>query len=131
MNFTSLLHRKTDYASERWVQSDAVPGVRFAIRRISLAQRLELTMRVRELIQRNEFLKSGNAAEQLEVSLGDLLTQKLYLEWGLSAIENLHIDGQPATAELLIEKGPESLTAEIVGALRQEIGLSEEERKNS
>ena len=41
------------------------------------------------------------------------------------------IDGQAATAEMLVEKGPESLSNEIVGAIQAELSLSEEERKNS
>jgi hypothetical protein len=52
------------------------------------------------------------------------------VEWGLAELEGLSIDGQAATVELLIDKGPEELVDEIVSALQAEIGLSEEERKN-
>jgi hypothetical protein len=40
------------------------------------------------------------------------------------------IDGEPATAARLLEKGPENLTREIVGAIKEQCGLSEPERKN-
>jgi hypothetical protein len=82
------------------------------------------------LTLRYEFMKSGEASDQLEGALSDLLVRKLYLEWGLVKVEGLLIDGQHATGSLLIEKGPEELTDEIIAALRAEIGLSEEERKN-
>ena len=55
---------------------------------------------------------------------------RLYLEWGLQAIDGLSIDGEAATPRLLIEQGPESLTREIVARIRGECHLSEDERKN-
>jgi hypothetical protein len=42
----------------------------------------------------------------------------------------LEIDGEMATPETLIEKGPANLAAEILGRIRGECGLSESERKN-
>jgi hypothetical protein len=118
------------YSTVNWLESRALPGVRFCIRRISLAQRIELTSRARELTRRYEFLKAGDGADQLEASLADLLTRKLYVEWGLADIRDLTIDGQPATVELIVEKGPESLSNEIIAAIQAELSLSEEERKN-
>ncbi len=114
-----------------WRESQALPGVRYAIRRVSLAQRIELTKSARELSGRYEFLKAGDAADQLEGSLADLLVRKMYLEWGLAEIKNLAIDGEGATVEMLVQRGPEALSDEIIGAIRGELGLSEEERKNS
>lgn len=107
-----------------------MPGVRYAIRRISLGQRLELTKRARELCLRHEFLKAGNAQEQLEASLSDLLVERLYLKWGLAELEGLLIDGEPASPSALIEKGPELLASEILASIQSELGLSEDERKN-
>jgi hypothetical protein len=130
MKLMSLLPKRSGYSSLSWHESQAVKGVRFATRRISLSQRIELTKRVRELTLRHEFMKSGDASDQLEAALSDLLVRKLYLEWGLIQVEGLAIDGQHATASQLIEKGPEQLSDEIIAALRAEIGLSEEERKN-
>ena len=130
MKLTSLLPKKTGDSSVSWHESRTMSGTRFAIKRISLSERIELTGRARELTLRYEFLKSGDASDQLEAALADLLVKKLYLEWGLVEIEGLFIDQQPATPELLIEKGPEELTDEIIAVLQAEIGLSEEERKN-
>ena len=105
--------------------------MRFGIRRLSLAQRIELTKQARELALQHEFLKAGEPSEQLEATLADLLVRKLYLEWGVAELEGLRIDGQPGTVEMLIEKGPEQLSDEIIEAIRAEVGLSEQERKNS
>jgi hypothetical protein len=129
-NFTSPSLETAGYSSLSWHESKTIAGVRFAIKRISLAQRLELNQRVRELTLRHEFLKAGATTDELEATLADLLVHKLYLEWGLAVLEGFSIDGQGATTELLIEKGPEPLVDEIVLAIQTEAGLSGEERKN-
>jgi hypothetical protein len=54
----------------------------------------------------------------------------MYLQWGLVRIEGLVIDGEAATAVQLLEKGPEDLASEVVGAIKEQCGLSETERKN-
>ena len=130
MKFMSLSPKQSSYSSLLWHDSEVAVGVRYATRRVSLSQRIELTKRVRELALGHEFLKAGDAAEQLEATLGDLLVRKLYLEWGLAEIKGLSIDGHVATVETLIEKGPEALSYEIVAAIRAELDISEEERKN-
>ena len=130
MKLTSPSPSEVSYSSLSWRRSKTIEGVRFAIRRVSLTQRLELNKRVRELTLQHEFLKAGPAADQLEATWADLLVRKLYLEWGLAGLEGLSIDGEAASVELLIDKGPEELVDEIVSALQEEIGLSEEERKN-
>ncbi len=131
MRFTSLSHKSLEHSSIRWHESRALPGVRYALRRISLANRIELTERARDLCNRYEFLKAGDTADQLEASLADLRARQLYIEWGLAEITGLTIDGQAATPETLIRCGPESLTDEIIAAIHAEIGLTDEERKNS
>ncbi len=131
MKFISRSLRHESHDSLLWHDSLALPGVQYAIRRVSLAQRIELTKSARELSVRYEFLKAGDAADQLEGSLADLLVRKMYLEWGLAEIKHLAIDGEAATVELLVQRGPEALSDEIVAAVRGELGLSEEERKNS
>jgi hypothetical protein len=130
MKFPSRLRNKSNYASVLWFESETVQGVRYGIRRISLCQRIELTKKARELSIRHEFLKAGDASDQLEASLADLLVRKLYIEWGLAELTGLRVDSEPATVEVLIEKGPEALTDEIIAAIRGQLGLSEEERKN-
>lgn len=131
MRFTWRSHNPVTYQSMLWLESTTAPGVRYAVRRISLGQRLELTKRARELSLRHDFLKAGSDSEQLEAAFSDLLVERLYLEWGLAGIEGLAIDGEPATPALLIEKGPEPLAREILASIQAELGLAEDERKNS
>ena len=131
MKFTSLLRKSTNYQSLTWHKSAAVKDVRFSIRRVSLAQRIELTRKARELSSKYEFMKAGDPVDQMEASLADLLVRRLYLEWGFVELKGLTIDGQQPTAETLIEKGPEKLSDEIIEAVRAELELSQEERKNS
>jgi hypothetical protein len=119
------------HSSLAWRGSQTMPAVRFAIRRISLANRLDLTQQLRELTLRYDFLNAGDTSDQLEAAMSDLLVRKLYVEWGLAEIQGLTIDGAAATAALLIQKGPETLTGEIITAIREEIELSDDERKNS
>jgi hypothetical protein len=126
-----LLHRDTNYTSIAWYKSRCLEYVSFAIRRPSLAQRIELTQRASGLTLKHEFLVAGDTSDQLKASLSDLLVRKLYLEWGLVEIKGLKIDGEPATMMRLIERGPEELTDEIIEAIKAETGLSEDERKNS
>lgn len=131
MKFTSRSRDTVTHASVVWHDSKEYAGVRYAIRRVSLSQRIELIDKVRSLLQRHEFLKAGDSSDQLEANLGELLIRKLYLEWGLVALENLTIDDEQATVPLLIEKGPDSLTDEIITAIRGQLELTTEERKNS
>jgi hypothetical protein len=81
-------------------------------------------------MRRDEFLRAGDAADQVEAGLADLLVRKLYVEWGLVEIEGLEIDGAAATPQLLIDAGPEELTDEIAASIQGELSLTEEERKN-
>ncbi len=128
----STLHSRNDiaYSSLIWFESQASEGVSYAVRRISLSQRIDLTGHVRELMLRYEFLRAGDPSDDLQANLVELQVQKLYIEWGLREIQGLTIDGEPATVEALIEKGPESLANEIASAIRGQLELSEEERKN-
>lgn len=130
MNCLLPLHKHDQYCSRIWHRSKRFPYVRFAVRRASLGQRIELTTRVRELTLQHEFLKAGDITEQLAASLSELLVRKLYLEWGLAAIEGLKIDDEPASAANLTARGPEALVEEIISAIKEESGLNENERKN-
>jgi hypothetical protein len=130
MKFISVSRKQADYSSLIWRDSKVAPGVRYATRRVSLMQRIELTRRVRELALGHEFLKAGDVAQQLEATIADLLVRKLYLEWGLAEIRGLRIDGETGTIETLLDKGPEALSYEIVAAIRTELEISEDERKN-
>jgi|ERR1035441_7981551 hypothetical protein len=119
------------YESIVCIDSKAAPGVKFAIHRISFGRRMELSRRVRELSRKAEFLEAGTEMhEKIEANILAQEIDAMYLHWGLLSIEGLIIDGEPATAERLLEKGPEDLTREVVSAIKEQCGLSETERKN-
>ena len=121
------------YESSKQVESKECAGVRFTVQRMSFGRRLELTRKVRELLGRLEFVRAGpgGPADDAEAALLAGEIDREYARWGLTAIEGLEIDGQPSTPEMLIERGPEKLLAEVLDAIRHEAGLDEEERKNS
>ena len=92
---------------------------------------MELSRRVRELSRRVEFLEAGpEMHEKIEASILAQEIDAMYLHSGLVSVEGLIIDGEPATAVRLLEKGPEGLTREVVSAIKEQCGLSEPERKN-
>ena len=119
------------YESWREVQSRDFPDVKFCVHRMSFGRRADLARRVRELTSRMEFHDAGSSPQDdLAASMASLEIDGLYIEFGLASIEGLEIDGQPATPDLLIARGPEPLCREIVEAVKAECGLSAEERKN-
>lgn len=131
VKFISRLLRRRNYNSAFWCSSVQYPGVRYAVRTVSLQARIELVQQTRELAMRHEFLRAGDAVEQLEASLGDLLVRQLYLRWGLLAVQGLAIEGRSATPASLVEFGPEILADEIVESIKGQLCLTETERKNS
>jgi hypothetical protein len=131
MSFISHSPKSIEYSSVRWYESRTIPGVSFAIRRISLQQRIDLTKRIRELSLRDEFLKSGSPSEQLNAAESELAVRKALISWGLSKVARLSLDGEPATAETVVDKAPEDFANEVVTTIRAELGLSETEIKNS
>jgi hypothetical protein len=97
---------------------------------MSLSRRIELARRVREIGRKLEFLEAGDAKEKLEavVLAGEI--ERAYLEWGLEEVNGLVIDGEAATPELLIERGPAELASEVLMRIQEECGLRADERKN-
>ncbi len=92
---------------------------------------MELSRRVREISRKAEFLEAGTELhEKIEANILAQEIDAMYLQWGLVSVEGLTIDGDTATATQLLEKGPEDLAREIVGAIKEQCGLSEAERKN-
>jgi hypothetical protein len=130
MNFISRSPNPFDHVSHVWHESSMYRGVRFATRQISLSGRIELTRRIQDLIFKNDFLRAGDSLEQAQASMADLLARRVYLEWGISEIEGLTIDGSPASVQDAIEQGPERLCEEMAAAIQGELNLSEAERKN-
>jgi len=130
-NAAAQAEAKEDYESVVALRSKAIPAVTFAIRRVSFARRMDLSRRAREISRKAEFLEaSGQLAEKIEAGILAQEIDAMYLAWGLVSIRGLTIDGDPATAENLIEKGPDDLSREIVDAIKTQCGLSEIERKN-
>lgn len=123
--------KPAEYESVARFTSERIAGARFTIVKMSFGRRMELTRRIREIGQRIEFLEAGSELrEKIEATVLGAEIDRLYLEWGLVDVEGLLLDGEEATPGLLIEKGPEELTREILARIRAECGLSEEERKN-
>jgi hypothetical protein len=101
------------------------------IARMSFARRLELMTRVRDLASRIEYFDAANDGKsRMEASLLGAQMDRLYLAWGLESVLGLSIDGEAATPEALIERGPEPLVREALAAIRAECGLSDAEIKN-
>ena len=124
-------HPAVTYTSTLTVNSLVFPGVAFAIGRMSFGRRMELFRRIREIAANLEYLEaSADFREQVEATLLEQEIDGLYLRWGLVGIDGLAIDGEPATIELLFERGPEPLAREIVASIKAECGLSDAERKN-
>jgi hypothetical protein len=119
------------YESLRVVESRVRLGVRFRIARMSFGRRVELMTRIRELADRREFLAAGeDLGGRMEAGLLQAAIDRLYVEWGVRAVEGLVVDGIEADVGLLVEAGPEDLFREALALVRAETGLSEDERKN-
>ena len=124
-------HLQDSYESVVTRKSKTMPAVTFAINRISFGRRMDLSRRAREIGKKAEFLEAGSQLqEKIEAGLLAQEVDAMYLTWGLVSISGLTIDGEPPTAERLLERGPDDLTKEIVGAIKEQCGLSEPERKN-
>ena len=120
-----------EYLSTRAHEASSIPGVRFVVRRMSLGRRIELTRLVSELSRKIEFLQAGNGErEQIEAAWLASEVDGVYLRWGLESVEGLSIDGEVATVDAAVERGPEELCREMLVAIRAETALSEAERKN-
>jgi hypothetical protein len=126
------LGAEPDYASEFEVDSRAVPGVTLRIFKMSFGRRIELMRRVRELARHAEFLAAGKGtSEPMDAALMQAEIERTYVLWGVKEVLGLTVDHSVAGPAALIESGPETLFREALAAVRKEIGLSEEERKNS
>jgi hypothetical protein len=119
------------YQSSFVVESKVAPGVLLTVNRVSVARRLELLRRVREMSARMEFHDAGAAlGDKLEASITSAEIESLYVIWGITNIDGLVIDGETATPSALVASGPEGLVREAATIVRAQLGLSEDERKN-
>jgi len=120
-----------NWTSREWVESKTTEGVRFQIARVSFLGRIELLKKLRGLMAELECRAAGSSdRDQVEAAWLVLQTQRTYIEWGLTGIDGLQIDGEKATSESLLANGPEELCKEIAAAVRDRSFLSDEERKN-
>ena len=144
MNFLSPLARvekkkrqasvdvaRESYESVLVIRSKVMPTVTYAIKRVSFGRRMDLSRRAREISRKAEFLEaSSQLGEKIEAGILTQEIDTMYLVWGLLNIQGLTIDGEAATADRLLEKGPDELTREVVDAIKAQCGLSDVERKN-
>ena len=127
----SISHSGKTWDSRVWFDSEAVEGVRYEIVRVSFGRRIELARRIREIGRKMEYLEAGtDARETLEATVLSAEIDRAYLEWGLVRVEGLEIDGAAATPETLVDRGPVDLAMEILGRIKSECGMNEDERKN-
>ena len=119
------------YESTFRARSRKCPEVTLEIARISFGRRIDLARRIRELAQKAEFFEAGGTPrEKVEATLIESEMDRTYLDWGLSGVDGLVVDGQAATPESLIQAGPEALCQEALALIKAECGLAEAERKN-
>lgn len=131
MTNSTSLSGSTGYESSVWIDAETVAGVKFRVARISVARRIELARRIREIGRNVEFLEAGqDPREKLEAAVLAAEIDRIYLEWGLEEMQGLSIDGEAATPAALIAKGPLELAKEILARIKRECGLSEDQRKN-
>ncbi|HEV1287594.1 MAG TPA: hypothetical protein VNU44_19885 [Bryobacteraceae bacterium] len=124
-------HSDKSWDSRVWFDSETMDGVRYEIVRVSFGRRIELARRIREIGRKMEYLEAGSdARETLEATVLAAEIDRAYLEWGLVSVEGLEIDGAAATPETLVDRGPVELAVEILGRIKSECGMSEDERKN-
>ena len=119
------------YESFKTVESHACPGVRFRVRRLSLARRMELIRLIRETGEKLAFHMAGeNVLDAADAA--DIRTRMdaLYIRWGLDEVTGITIDGEPVSLDNLLDRGPDALAREIVDAIKGELFLDEAERKN-
>jgi hypothetical protein len=126
-----ISHSGKSWESRVWFDSETTDGVRYEIVRVSFGRRIELARRIREIGRKMEYLEAGSdARETLEATVLAAEIDRAYLEWGLVSVEGLEIDGAAATPETLVDRGPVELAVEILGRIKSECGMSEDERKN-
>ena len=97
---------------------------------MSFKRRMELGNKIRELAKRWAFTSAGEGAEdRIEASILACEIEQLYIDWGLLDIYGLTVDGEPATAALVVQRGPDDLAHEIAAEIKLHCGLTEDERK--
>lgn len=119
------------YQSVVQVQSAIAPDVSYSVAKMSFSRRSEVLRQVRELARKMEFLEAGQEpGQKMDAVLLRVEVERLYLRCGLLGVSGLELDGMEATPETLAEAGPENLFREALTAVRAQMGLTGDERKN-
>ena len=120
-----------DYSNEVTIESRTLPGVRFTILRPSFGARMELVERIRELSAKLEFLEAGKSVrERMDGAILAGRIDRTIVEWGLKGMSGFTINGTVPNGGLLTDEGPEELFREVSGAIKAQLSLSGDERKN-
>ncbi|MBI3209241.1 MAG: hypothetical protein HYZ37_10130 [Candidatus Solibacter usitatus] len=111
--------------------SKVLAGVRYTIRRMSFAGRMELLTTIGDAMKRQEFLAaSPHVADSAEAALLRMSMENELLRWGFVGVDGLRINGNEATLEAILNDGPEELAREILGAIEKQTRLTADEEKN-
>lgn len=125
-------------------KSTEIDGITFTVRTLNVIQRarrdagiaderIRYTNLLREYQALSEEEKSLDAGPELVYRITLLLNEYLIpaaLRAGLISISGIEIDSKPATAEMLIESGPDDLLMEIFERCEETAGLSGDDSKN-
>jgi hypothetical protein len=117
------------YESVIQKESNVCPGVTYRVARMSFGRRIELMRLVREITMKFEFQEAAGEAGRMAAAILSSEVDRLYVGWGLKAVDGLLIDGLPATPQMLLLEGPEDLLKEALEIVRAECGLSDQEKK--
>src|SRR5260370_22680424 len=99
-----------NYESQLTYSSAKFDGVQYTINRMSFGRRIELIRRIKDLVGRMEYFEAGaTSAEKVEASLLSAEIDRFYLEWGLTKVSGILIDGVEPTVASLVESAPQSL----------------------
>jgi hypothetical protein len=134
------------YTSNRKIESEALPGVTFWVRKLTEGRRAALraklaepNKKIRQIMRQQSELEKTPIEErdtaawlELDDDFNSILIDinSLYIFWGLSKIEGLEVDGKPLGVEDAADF-PSNLFAEIMDRVKEEMELSGAETKNS
>jgi hypothetical protein len=123
-----------DLQTDRTFSSAVAPGLRFTLRRISLATRMRFLARNHEVLQQLRFLAAGSdeLAERERAVAAELTLSLDLLRCTVVAISG---DGAPphdvALPEWVLEEAPAGLAVEVLRHATAEFSLGEPARKKS
>lgn len=120
---------------EREFHSGVVPGMRFEVRRISLARRLRFLAGNHELMQELKFLTAAlDQTDQQRLEIAELeleLSRKLLDECLVAFGNGATLEPvNPDRMDWLLTAAPAGLCVEILARVSEELSLSESRRKN-